>query len=314
MDLKQLRHFAWIAELGSFSRAARHLRVAQPALSHHIRQLEDDLQVSLFERTARGVQLTQSGVKLLEQARLVLRQVDRAREAVLETNGSPRGRVSIGLSSSVSFVLTMPLIDAVREQHPAISLHVVEAMSGFLLEWVQQGRLDMAIVFDCKSSPELTSELLVREDLYLVGAYAKPPFPRRTVRFSQLGNYPLVLPGLPHGLRLLVDSYAAERHIALNVALELDAAHHIRTLVQEGFAYAIVARTVVADELVNDRVSAFRIVDPTITRDVMLVRDNSRSWPRACESVWQIVIDLANSLATRRAWPAKVPRRHRSRP
>jgi len=308
MDLKQLRHFAWIAELGSFSRAARHLRVAQPALSHHIRQLEDDLQVSLFERSARGVQLTESGAKLLEQARLVLRQVDRAREAVQETSSSPRGKVSIGLSSSVSFVLTMPLIDAVRERYPAISLHVVESMSGFLLEWVQQGRLDMAIVFDCKNSPEMTSEVLLREDLYLVGAYAKPPFPRRTVRFAELGAYPLVLPGLPHGLRLLIDSYAAERNVALNVALELDAAHHIRTLVQQGTAYSVVARTVVADELARELVSAFRVVDPTIRREVMLARSNNRSWSRACESVWDTVIDLSDGLVRRHAWPARLPK------
>ena len=185
-----------------------------------------------------------------------------------ETNGSPSGKVSIGLSSSVSFVLTMPLIDAVREQHPAVSLHVVEAMSGFLLEWVQQGRLDMAIVFDCKSSPELFTELLVREDLYLVGAYAKPPFPRRTVRFAQLGDYPLVLPGLPHGLRLLVDSYAAERRVTLNVALELDAAHHIRTL-------TIWARMCRGGVVILNRFEEEGEAAPTVIASVIVTRHNT---------------------------------------
>ena len=118
MDLKQLRYFVHIAELGSFTRAASFLSVAQPALSRQIRALEVELRQTLFERNGRGIKLTEPGKRLLARSRGILQQVDNAREDMESARGAASGHLAIGLAPSVSRALTAPLVAAFRERFP----------------------------------------------------------------------------------------------------------------------------------------------------------------------------------------------------
>jgi LysR family transcriptional regulator, nitrogen assimilation regulatory protein len=109
MDIRQLRYFVGVVEAGRFTAASRRLRVAQPALSHQVISLERELGTKLLEREARGVRPTASGASFLEHARVVLRDLERAREAITETGGAVSGRVAIGLPTTVAPVLAKPL-------------------------------------------------------------------------------------------------------------------------------------------------------------------------------------------------------------
>jgi len=148
MDVRQLRYFLTVARCGSFSRAAVELNIAQPALSHHVANLEAELGVKLFERSTKGVTATECGETLIRHSEKILRQMAKAALDVKITSAQPSGAVSIGLPTSISLGLTVPLLHEVEARYPAIALKIIENHSGYLSEWVLAGRLDMAVLFD----------------------------------------------------------------------------------------------------------------------------------------------------------------------
>src|SRR3954469_10734762 len=125
MDLRQLTTFVQVADLGSLSKAAERLRIAQPALSRQIRLLEEELKVTLFTRHGRGMVLTPAGELLRGRASGILRQVEEARADLMEEAGAVRGRVVFGMPPTVGDVLATRLIERFLALHPEVRLRVV---------------------------------------------------------------------------------------------------------------------------------------------------------------------------------------------
>ncbi|MEY2781375.1 MAG: HTH-type transcriptional regulator CynR, partial [Pseudomonadota bacterium] len=142
MDFKQLQAFVSVAEQGSFTRAAQQLNVAQPALSRLVRALELELRQTLLERNGRGARPTQAGKRLLDHARGILHQLDRAHEDMAQLRGGQTGSIALGLPPSVARVLTVALTRAFRAELPAVHLTIREDLSFALQDGLQQGRLD----------------------------------------------------------------------------------------------------------------------------------------------------------------------------
>src|SRR5262245_1478076 len=139
MELRQLRYYVGVSEAGSLLKASTRLHIAQPALGAQITALEDEVGARLFERSSRGVTLTEAGKTFLEHAKVVLADVERARQAVRDTSAVPRGDVVIGFPTTVALAATVPVVRACRERLPQVRLKVIEAYSGFLREWLQSG-------------------------------------------------------------------------------------------------------------------------------------------------------------------------------
>ncbi|MCD6078886.1 MAG: LysR family transcriptional regulator [Ramlibacter sp.] len=201
MDLKQLAYFVRVAELGSFTRAAIELDVAQPALSRQVRLLEVELRQTLLVRNGRGAVPTEAGKLLLDHGRGILHQVERAREDLGRLRGGLAGRVAVGLPSSVARVLTVPLTRAFREALPQARLSISEGLSGGLQEGLVSGRLDIVVLYNAQPSRELDLTPLLEEDLLLVRARPPglhedpPPGPISLQEVSQLPLVDLVLDG-----------------------------------------------------------------------------------------------------------------------
>lgn len=191
MDLKQITYFIAIAEKGSISAAAAHIRVAQPALSAQIANLEAELGVSLFSRHGRGVTLTAAGEAFLKHAHKIVAELALARQAAIDTARTPAGEVSVGLPMTTANLLTVPIVDAVRKRFPAIDLRIVDGMSGDILAWLLEGRLDIAILYDSGRPLPLAATPLVDDDLYLVGYENDIIRGRKEIRFSELSRFPL---------------------------------------------------------------------------------------------------------------------------
>ena len=130
MDLKQLRTFRAVAELGSLSKAADRLRAAQPALSRHIKLLEHELRVELFVRNGRGMLLTSAGRMLLDRTTGLIRQIEQVSDDLKSANGNPSGRVILGLVPTVSAVLSGRFARRVINEFPDVSLRIVESYGG----------------------------------------------------------------------------------------------------------------------------------------------------------------------------------------
>ena len=205
MNLKQLEYFVHVAELGSFSKAAVVLDIAQPALSRQVRSLETELRQQLFLRNGRGVTLTDAGKRLFDHSVAVLQLMAHAREDLGASRDEPVGRVIIGLPPSMGRQLTLPLIDRFKKQLPAAKVAIVEGLSTHIVEWVTTGRIDIGLVYNPEAQAGLEITPLLQEPLGLVSRAAKgkkkpAPLP---LPMKELPRYPLIVPERVHAMRRL---------------------------------------------------------------------------------------------------------------
>jgi LysR family transcriptional regulator, hydrogen peroxide-inducible genes activator len=172
VEIHQLRYFRAVAATGSFTRAAEQQHVAQPALSQQIMKLEAELGAKLFDRFPRFVRLTRFGEAFLPKAGSILDQIGDARREIQEMAcdelGSEVGEVSIGAIPTIAPYLLPPVLSRFSRQHPGIKVNVVEEITSVLLDRLRDGALDMALAALPVPGPDLASEELLREPLYLV--------------------------------------------------------------------------------------------------------------------------------------------------
>jgi len=209
MDLKQLEYFVRVAELGSFTRAAHALQIAQPALSRQVRLLEVELRQTLLLRNGRGAVPTEAGKLLLDHGRGILHQVERAREDLGRVRGALAGRVAIGLPPTLARVLTVPLTRAFRRQLPEAHLSISEGLSSATQEGLVNGRLDLAVLYNAQPMPEIDLQPLFDEELVLVqartpGLQEDPPPP--PIALADVARLPLVIPTRPNAIRMQVET------------------------------------------------------------------------------------------------------------
>jgi len=300
MDIKQLRYFVNVAELGSFSKAAAFLSVAQPALSRQIRNLEDELETRLLHRNGRGVAVTESGEQLLDRANAVLDQMDRIRDDISRLKVRPSGTVTLGLPPTITHVLVIPLIKQIRANYPEISLQAAEGFSGFVHEWLTGGRLDLAVLYNAPRTKHLLTEQLLVEELFLIGPGGATE--RKVVPFPDIARLPLILPSRPHGLRILIDTIAARENIDLRIDFELDSLAAIKELVEDGTGWSILSFASVYREVEAGRLTARRIVEPNLSRSLVLATSTQRPLSQAARVVVDQIKIEVDDLVTTGKW------------
>ncbi|OZA00699.1 MAG: LysR family transcriptional regulator, partial [Rhizobiales bacterium 17-65-6] len=209
MDFRQLKYFVQIAESGNFSRAAEVLRIAQPSLSQQMKHLEEELGVDLLVRHARGVTTTELGQQFYDHARRILQEMDRAKDVIRSQSLNPSGRVSVGLPTSACRGLSFPLFEAMAARQPNITLHLVEAMTSYLDDYIQAGRLDVALLYDHKAFEHVAWTEMMVEDLMLFVSPDSDLAREGAIPFRRLADLPIVLPGRPNVLRTVMEQFAA---------------------------------------------------------------------------------------------------------
>jgi LysR family nitrogen assimilation transcriptional regulator len=281
VEIRKLEIFALVAEMGSLSKAAKAADIAQSLVSRHIAQLEDDWGDRLFQRTGRGVVLTDFGRRVQPEVRLLLQQAERLQSTIKDAAGVPTGIVHIGILPSMSRALIAPLFEEMRRVAPAVRLHFIEGLSGQLDEQLLSGRLDLAVINRYGPSPDRGEDVLGYIDTYLVGSAANRLPHARTIPFKALGNLPLVLPGAPSGLRSILDQYARQQEIKLDVALEIDTISAMKDVALSGAAFTILPMPAVSQEIAEGRLAALKIVSPGIRRTIALSITRQRPLSRA---------------------------------
>lgn len=278
MDLKQLEYFVRVAELGSFTRAAIALDVAQPALSRQVRLLEVELRQTLLVRNGRGATPTEAGKLLLAHGRGILHQVERAKEELGRVRGALAGRVAIGLPPSLARVLAVPLTRAFRQKLPQASLSISEGLTANMQEWLITGRLDIAVLYNAQPVPEIEIQPLREEELWLVqqrppGLSEDPPPPPMPLR--ELAEVPLIIPSRPNAFRMQVETELANIGCRPIVALEIDGVSAILDLVADGAGAALLSRNAVASSI---KPSAYRLrgITPALRTRLSLATSSQR--------------------------------------
>ncbi len=305
MDIRQLRYFVTIAELGGFSEAARYLHIAQPALSRHVRALEEELGVTLLKRTAKGVCLNEDGQVLLRHASGILHQFDLLPSLVGQARERVAGPVVVGLPTSVSAVLAQPLVREVRRRFPDVRLHLIDSLSGYLEAWITEGKLDLCLLYNADRDRGLDVEDLLIEDLHIIGAAGGFPSGSGDIEFTDLPAYPLAMPGVTHSLRVLLETMALSNGIPLDIVVEVDSLPVMLALVEDERLFTLLPRGVIVQMMQAGRLDARRVVSPTISRKVSLVKSTVRPKTNATIEVRNLIVSLATELIEVGIWAGK---------
>lgn len=307
MDLRQLRYFTAIVEQGSFSKAALKLRVAQPALSQHLRHMEDELGVALLHRGTRGVQPTEAGERLLAKARIILAEFAELRDSVRGEQAAPAGEVRIGLPGTVSEQFSVPLIEAAQERFPDVRIRIAEAMSGFVLDWLRKGEVDLAVIYSTSDPKGLGIHHVLTEELCLFGVPALTALktaPGQAVTLGEAAGLDLILPGPGHGLRDQIDEAAAGINATVHAAVEIESYAQIKRLAERGLGYGILPRMAVRAQ---EKAGVFRtwpIEEPSLYRKVYLAYSTERPMTAAARAIGQLSWEILRGLVIDESWTA----------
>ncbi len=308
MDLKQIESFVRVAELGSFTRAATALGMAQPLLSRHVRQLEVELHQTFLLRNGRGVSLTEAGQVLLEHGRGILHQVALAREELGSVRGALAGHVSIGLPPSLSKLIAVPLTKAFRASLPQAQLTLTEGFSVPMVEGLRAGRMDIALLYNPAPAPDLEISVLHEEALVLISAKGTPLAPiapiapiasKKSITLAAVAALPLIVPSRPNAFRILIDSEMMRIGCKPIITLEIDGLNAILDLVKEGLGHAVLPAYTLRNFASPHPFATRQIVKPQLLSQLTLVgsarRPTTETHQEAIRITRQVVLGAIQS-------------------
>lgn len=312
IDIRSLHYFNMMATMGSISKAAEALHIAQPALSFHLKMMESELNVKLMERAPRGVIPTAAGLKFLVHSRDILNQIQAAKEDVQGGLSEPVGAVSVGMPQSIGLALSPKLVPDVVERWPKLHLQVIEVTTGHMLEQLNRRSIDLGITFLKDKTTGLRYQSLINEELVLVS----PPrfsksFPHDTLqkagkmRFKELEKLCFILPSPRHSLRRLIDQYSRQAHIKLNVIADVDSIPQLTSLVATGIGHTILSFPSVVNAFMQDKLSVARLTDPTVLRTVFLCRLDNVVASSNVTAIEARIVEIVDSLVRQGGWPGQ---------
>ncbi|MEV7193914.1 LysR family transcriptional regulator [Streptomyces sp. NPDC093510] len=260
MELRQLEYFVAVAEEENFTRAAERVHISQSGVSAQIRQLENDLGTSLFDRTGRSVRLTTAGVAALRHARSALAAADAVRQAVDEVNGLIRGRLVVGMVTACTVTPLFDALSAFHHRHPGVEIMLLEDTSDRLLERLRAGRADMVLVSTAGSTPPgLESYEIIREPLVAAMAVDHPLCDKPELTLEDLARHPVVSLPAGSGVRRVFDEACAAAGIDVEIAFQAGAPTAIADLAIRGLGVAILSESLAAQH--RPRLTTRRIKD-----------------------------------------------------
>jgi LysR family transcriptional regulator, nitrogen assimilation regulatory protein len=268
MDIRQIRYFTEVALTRSFKGAAARLNISQSSLSRRVADLEHGLGTSLFERHSRGVVLTRPGQLFLERAGAILRDMDVLQAELTGQPAPVAGTVTVGSSPTVSNVLLAPLAAAFSKPHQPIRLRFVEGAQYVLLEGLDAGRIDLALMTTTEPVANCRMEVLVEEQAFLITRRVDKP-KRSIIPFSELDRRPLVMFPRPSTNRDLLERKARECGIVLDCRYEIsNSALHVE-FVRRGLTASILPKFAVADHSARSGLAVTPIKDLTMSQTLV---------------------------------------------
>lgn len=304
MNLRRLTYFMRVAELGSLNRASEALRVAQPALSRQMRMLEEELGVVLFERTLRGMTLTEQGERLRRDLVAPLRQIDFAFSNVSLTGNQVAGALNIGIEPGLRDMLGLALIDRIAVEEPGIIPRIVEGEVDHLAEWVIQGGVDLIIYSGASPDEAVIERALLTEELFLVGSPGSDLPVDQPVRFDAAIALPLILPEARSGIVPLLDKRAYVNKAGLNVMQRVNSFELLKDMVGKGLGYSVLPRSAIPRELGDGRLAIWLIVDPVLSQPVSIGATRDCRVPRLVERTDIIIRHTLAALVAGGNWQA----------
>ena len=306
-DLNRWRTFVAISELGSLTRAALFLDTNQSLLSRQINKLERDCGARLFNRTGRGVELSEVGQRLFPTVKALLRDAELLEEEIRGGTSEPTGQVTLGFLPSIALPMVGKLFSRVRKRYPAVNLKVLEGSSGQVEEWLADARVDIAILYRYGASPPELERALALVNSYLIGAAGDATTLSPEVAFGKLDNLPFILPSAPNGLRTALDAVARQCHLKLDPVIEADSLPLQKSLVAHEHLYTVLPLHAVWQEVQAGVLQASKIVDPPFQRTISMASAKSKGPTRAVAAVEGLIVEIVDEMAGAGMWQPRGP-------
>ncbi|MEE2968901.1 MAG: LysR family transcriptional regulator [Pseudomonadota bacterium] len=304
MELRQLRYFVQIADAGSVRTAATRVRIAQSALSRQVAALEDELGVKLLERHARGVTPTHAGARLRARAVAILSQIEDIRAEIMAEGDAPAGTATIGASAGASRLLYGRLVEHFTDAYPQIKLNLVEGAPYLLLEGLDTGRIDLAVMVDPEPRPSLAFEPLATEQVYLIGALDDARLPAASAQVSDLAELPLILLPRPAGSRMSFERAGAAAGVRLNVAYEIDNQDVTKDLIARGLGFGLLPYSTIERDVSRKGYAALPVDGLTLSRTLVSRGDHGAT--PAVATLARVIRNLFNQLVEEQAFSGDI--------
>lgn len=304
MDLRQLTAVVTVAEVGSVTRAAQLLHLVQPAVTRQIRTLEAELGVPLFERTRQGMVLTPAGEVMVGRARRALQELERATAEIRPAPGQVTGIVTVGVLESLVDFVPPRLAMAIRERHPGIELRILSGYSGYLQQWLDDGDVDVALLYNLADTPSLSVVPLVEELLWAIAPPTAGLDPQRPVAWERLLEHPLVLPISGHGLRALIDQARSAIEVRPHITIETNSMLLQKQMVLAGYGWTVLPAAGVATDVAAGTLSGAPLAAPETTRSVVLGMPRVARTPAPVAVVASELTQLVRGLVRSGQWPS----------
>jgi len=298
MDLRQLRYFVGIIQAGSLSRAADKLRVAQSAISQHLRALESEIGRELVTRGPKGIQLTEAGSVLYRHAEAILRHIEFAKQDAISALNVPSGRVSVGFPNALAPLLSYALFMRVREAYPQILLHITDGNSALLRERLLNGRLDMAALFTDQPERGLVVEPLLLEELF----YVTTEPDTSPIAIADAARRPLLGPGPGSGVRPFAEEAFKKHGLSAMWIGEIDTLSVLRRAIASGVGNGILAWAALYDGERKTPLNCRRFADAKLERPVALCFSEVGQRSPAVDAVAETLKTLVQELVESGTW------------
>lgn len=291
-----------VAKFGSLKAAAIKLGTPQAAISRQIARLEVECKGRLFDRTGRGMLLTELGTRTLPLVERLLREAEALSHSFSETGGQPFGNVRIGLIPSLYRHVGVPLFFELRTRYPGIRLQFFEGSAGQIDAWLGAGTLDLGLPYRYGAGTAPEGDAIFSVDSCVVGPAGDRLTKNASVPFQQIDNLPLVLPSAPSGVRTTLDKLARKKGIKLNIVVEADSTQLQTAITAMRGAYTILPEMAITDALDRGELQASRIIDPVIVRQIQLVQTSAHPASYATRTVAKVLKEIVSR--------SKVPQAH----
>jgi DNA-binding transcriptional LysR family regulator len=280
LDTQHLKAFLLVAETGSFSLAAEKLHLTQPAVSKRVAQLEQQLNVSLFDRIGRTISITEAGEALLPHARAVRLELQAAEQSVRDLAGEVRGRLRLATSHHIGLHRLPPVLSFFNREFPAVHLDIDFMDSEQAYDLTLRGEVELAVVTLAPAAvPHIVTRTIWTDPLDFMVQIGHELAQRKTLDIKELSQYPAILPGLNTYTGQIVKQLFERRNLPMQIAIATNYLETIRMMASVGLGWTVLPRS-----MRDNSLATLPIRDARIERTLGAVHHESRSLSRAAKA------------------------------
>jgi DNA-binding transcriptional LysR family regulator len=289
LDFRQLEAFVQVAAHHSFSRAAEALHLTQPSITARIQALERELGEQMFERSGRGVRLTDAGTTFLPYAERMLQMLGEAKESVEEVHSLQAGSLRLGSALTISTYVLPRILRTFHSRYPGVEVMVYTGRSEQVLNMLLSDEVQVGLVRSL-IHPDVETVDLYDDEVILVANPDHPFAANRQATIEEVSSQPVILADRGSSYYGLIHGLFRQAGVVPNVAMELDSMEATKRMVEEGLGIALLPRVCLERELKQGLLAEVTITNaPAISRQIALIYRKSRKQARTVQALLEVL-------------------------